>query len=365
MILSINDTRWALLAVILLSLTACSGGSKSSRIDYKEVKALPSLEVPPDLAIPMDTGTDNIPEPGSADDAPGGANGTGRILPLGEGIEIARDGSARWLVIDATPSQLWSKLQQFWPTLGLELKVDNPTIGIMETDWAENRADAPSGFLARMIKKVFKNAYSADTRDKYRLRLEPMAGGRTELYVTHYGLKEVVATDTGEFVETAWQVRPSDPELANEVLNRLIIYLGGGEQTAKAVLDSTPKQQPSRARLVDGALVMDEGFSRAWRLTGIALDRAGLVVVDRNRSEGIYYVTRVDQLVDAGLKEEGWFSSLFSSEGEDEQDGQKQWQVYLSGGDTSTRIRLRDEQGGPVPPELNRSVLQKLQESLH
>ncbi|MCW8829085.1 MAG: outer membrane protein assembly factor BamC [Gammaproteobacteria bacterium] len=358
--MSIHAARRALLTVCCLSLVACSGGS-NSRIDYKEAKTLPALEVPPDLAGPVNTGVEDIPElvNGTAQVA-----GGTRVLPRAEGIEIARDGSARWLVIEAVPSQLWPRLREFWATLGLELKLDDASIGIMETAWAENRADAPGGFLTGMVRKVFKNAYSADTRDKYRLRLEPLADGRSEVYITHYGLKEIVAGQTVEgFTETAWETRPSDPELANEILNRLVVYLGGNQQTAAAVLEDTEvEQSESRSRIVDDMLLLEEGFSRAWRLTGLTLDRIGMVVDDRNRSEGLYYVSGVDQLADADLEERGWFSSLFSSD--DGVEKPEKLQVHLSGDDATTRIRIRNEQGTPLSREQALPILQQLQESL-
>ena len=55
----------------------------------------------------------------------------------------------------------------------------------METDWSENRADIPQGFIRKAIGKVMDSVYSAATRDKYRVRLERGADGSTEIYLTH------------------------------------------------------------------------------------------------------------------------------------------------------------------------------------
>jgi outer membrane protein assembly factor BamC len=354
--------RVALLAVCIVSLSACSGGGSNSRIDYKEAKTLPALDVPPDLSEPRDTGVDNVPQLGiGATRAEDGST----IRSNEQQMRIAHDGSTRWLVIDATPAELWPRLRQFWASLGLEIKKDEPSLGVMETQWAENRADTPQGFFPSMVKKIFPNAYSAGLQDKYRIRLEPAADGHTELFLTHYGLKEVVPeSQTGELTKSYWEVRPSDPELANEVLNRLVLFLGGSKETAKQVLKAQPEQTPSRAHIDGDMLVLDEGFSRAWRLTGLALDRIGLVVDDRNRSEGIYYVSGIDQLADAGVEqEEGFFASLFSSDSEGGKKVEK-LQVLVTGGDSSSRIRLRDTQGEPLTSKQNLSILKRLQESL-
>jgi outer membrane protein assembly factor BamC len=351
--LFVNVYRLPLLAAICLALFACSGGATNGRIDYEGAKTLPPLDVPPDLSTPVDTGTENIPEVNSV------ASIEGRKLLRGKGIRIARDGSTRWLVIDASTAKLWPQLRKFWSTIGLKLVEDEPKVGIMETEWGENRADAPSGYIADMVKKVFKNAYSADTRDKYRLRVEPTGKNRTELFITHYGMKEVVVGQVEGFSETTWKYRPSDPELENEILNRLVLFLGGDKSVAKAVLQSQPKKADSRTELKGSTLILKENFSRSWRLVGLALDRIGLVVEDRNHSKGLYYISRVESILAA--KNKNWLSSLFSSE-PDKAD-QKQWQLKISGKE-STTIRVLDEQGKPVDEKLAVPLLQRLQESL-
>lgn len=237
----------------------------------------------------------------------------------------------------------------------------------METQWAENKADLPQGAFARMVRKVIKVAYSADTRDKYRLRLEPVSDNRTELFLTHYGLKEVAPQNqSGDIIDTIWEVRPSDPELENEILNRLVLYLGGSKQLATAALHSKAAEKTSRSHIDGDRVVLDEGFSRAWRLTGLALDRIGWVVEDRNRSAGIYYVSHIDLLQDNGTENKsGWLSSLFSSDSDKkEQQKKKQWQIQLRGDDTSTRISVYDDKGAPVGENESMPILKKLQENL-
>lgn len=348
----VNLYRLPLLAAACVVLFACSGAADNGRIDYEGARTLPPLDVPPDLSTPMDTGSENIPEVNSV------ATVEGRKLLRGKGIRIARDGSTRWLVIDASTAKLWPQLRKFWPTIGLQIATDEPKVGVMETEWGENRADAPSGFIADMVKKVFKNAYAADTRDKYRMRVEPTGKDKTELFVTHYGMKQVVTSEVNGFAETAWEPRPSDPELENEILNRLVLFLGGDKEVAKTVLTSKPKQENSLSELKGSTLLLKENFSRSWRLVGLALDRIGLVVEDRNRSEGLYYISRVESI--AAAQDKSWFSSLFSDKSAS--DG-KQWRLQISGNE-STTIRVLDEKGKPVEEKLAVPLLQRLQESL-
>ncbi len=354
----------ATLVALCLTLAACSGGAGNTRLDYKDVKPLPGLDVPPDLTAPANTGMEEIPQPGS-DTGTGEsvAGGTWpQVLPMPAGIRVQHDGAERWLLIDAPAERLWPKLKDFWPTLGLELALDDPAVGIMETAWAENRADAPGGFIADMVKKVFKNAYSADTRDKYRLRLEPRQDGKVELFLTHYGLKEIIARESDITVETAWVVRPSDPELANEVMNRLVLFLGGDEKTAREVM-ATPQATAPRARLEGEMLMVSEGFSRTWRRTGIALDRLGLVVDDRNHSEGIYYVSKIDMLKEQAGQDKGLIGGLFAS-GEKEHEEMLKRQILLRGDEQTTSIIVRDSAGNPDHSPAAKVILQRLQEAL-
>lgn len=350
--------RTLVIGVSLFALGACSSGP-TSRIDYKEAKSLPTLEMPPDLSHPEEIDRARLPQSGHSSVA-----GQARsILPLADGIRIERDRSTRWLVVDGSAEQLWPRLVEFWSTIGLELHREELTLGIMETEWAENRADIPSGFIAGLIRSVVPKAYSAGTRDKYRLRLEPLENGKTEIYLTHYGLHEQFMSRGGEFVDMAWATRPSDPELGHELLNRIIIHLGGSQEQAAQVLqrDAERGEAASRVRLDADVLLVSEGLSRTWRRTGIALDEAGLVVKDRNLSEGVYYVTAFDSLADSRASR-GWLRNLFTRDGEAEDI--PSFRVILSGDEQATRIVVRDAEGGVLPQQEAVTILQKLAELL-
>jgi outer membrane protein assembly factor BamC len=331
----------------------------NNRLDYKEAKSLQGLDVPPDLVAPENTGENELPSL----DGSGNNRHAGVVLPRVERVRIVRDGAERWLLIEIPAEELWPRLRSFWASLGLELRLDKPELGIMETAWAENRADAPGGFLTGLVKSVFKNAYSASTRDKYRLRMERGDNGGTELYLTHYGLKEVVTSQTSDIsVETAWEVRPSDRELTNEVMNRLLVYLGSSTQVA-ASSQAAAEADTERARIEGDELVISEGFARSWRRAGIALDTLGVVVEDRDRADGIYYIGKIDLQAQEEGKGKGWFSSLFSSKEEKGGDS-PQLQIMLRSDDQLTRLTIRNMDGTPRRDNLAAELLQRLQQEL-
>jgi len=288
------------------------------KVDYREAREEPTLEIPPDLtSSSIDDGLvipDIGPSKGSASITDYNRERTGRrtlrtaaVLPKQDDIRLEKDSSSRWLVIKGSAQQVWPRLREFFLQNGFLIKREDPRIGIIETDWAENRADIPQDFITRNISKLFDSIYSAATRDKYRIRLEDgTEPGTTELYLTHRGAEEVVdqSTDTS----TLWRPRASDPELEVEMLRRITVFFGVEENKARNLFASR-KNRVERAQLTrDGSgkarLTVKEDFARAWRRTGLALDRVGFTVEDRDRSRGLYYVRYIDPLKDSNAKKE-------------------------------------------------------------
>jgi outer membrane protein assembly factor BamC len=343
----------ALVAGFALSLAACSGGSTNSRIDYKKAEVTKPLEVPPDLTLPSG-GANGMELPQLA------AQGAQQVLPLQTNVHVAGSGSHRWLVVDSAPDEVWPKLKAFWPTSGLTVQRDDAALGIMETAWAENRADIQGGFLKNIFGKVLPNLYSASTRDKYRLRLERGENGRSELYVTHFGVEEVVKSVSESFSETKWQTRPSDPELANEIIKRRRVYLGTPEAVASALV--VTEQVGPNIQLVDEAgpaLRLNEGFDRAWRRAGIALDRMGLVVEDRDRSNGLYYVSKVELLEE---ESKGWFASLFS--GDEKKKTAPHYRIKVEGQGETSLVTLLEGEGKRLTTDNARALLERMRDQM-
>lgn len=309
-------TRPGLLA-LALALSACSVFD-GDKIDYKSAAKGSTLEVPPDLTqLPNDSRyvvagaavSATALQAGQAAQPAGTINAA--ALALGD-VRIERDGQKRWLVINRPADQLWEPVRDFWQANGFTLAQADANVGIMETDWAENRAKLPQDFVRSMLGKLLDSLYSTGERDKFRTRLERRADSGTEIYITHRGLIEVYSSAAKD--STAWQPRPADPELETEFLRRLMVKLGISQEQSRAIA-STAAPRPPSARMATvnqtPVVQLDEGFDRAWRLVGLALDRTGFTVEDRNRGEGTYFVRYVAPGTDK--KEPGFFSKLFSS----------------------------------------------------
>ncbi|MDB5755818.1 MAG: hypothetical protein JWR56_2246, partial [Massilia sp.] len=208
--------------------------------------------------------------------------------------------------------QLWPQLKQFWHDSGFTVATESAAAGVMETDWAEDRSKIPQDFVRRSIGKVFDSAYSSGLRDKFRTRLERNADGSTEIYISHRGAEEVLTGPSKEIPQ--WTPRPNDPGLESQFLAKLMVRLTGAPdvKTAEAQV-ANAAAQPAHAKLVAGAtggyVEVDEGFDRAWRRVGLALDRVGFTVEDRDRVNGVYFVRYVDPDL-AGTT--GFLKKLFS-----------------------------------------------------
>ncbi len=357
--MSLKTIRSLLLLLAGAALLAgCSGGSilPDKEVEYRrETQAEKNLEVPPDLisrprrdrlSVPDAAGGANYSE--YAQGRQNGAGGTvSTVLPEVENVQVMRDGEDRWLVVDAPPEEVWNQLLDFWQENGVLLVEQDPVAGVMRTSWLENRADIKSDFITNAIRSVFDGLYEAGTRDQFRVRLERgEKPGTTELYLTHFGMEEEVMTDTaGQGDQTVWINRPRDPNLEAEMLTRIMVHLGLSRDQASQRLAAAKAEAGKRSRLVKSdqgsALLINEDFSRAWRITGLALDRVGFAVEDRDRSKGLYYVRYNDPNAEA--KDEGWFSRLWGSD--TPIDANTRYRIRVSGADQGSRVEVLDDQG--------------------
>ncbi len=338
------------------------------KIDYKSAGKAPSLEVPPDLTAPTGDNRYSIPDAGASGAATYSAYSKERrekpaadatLLPEQEKARIERAGSQRWLVVSATPEQVWPVIKDFWQELGFIVNLESKETGVMETDWAENRAKIPQDFIRRSIGKVIEGLYSTPERDKFRTRIEKAASG-TEIYISHRGMYEVYATEGKD--KTVWQPRPADPELEAEMLRRLMVRFGVEEARAETLL--AKQQAPEMARIVGADLEMDEAFDRAWRRVGLALDRIGFAVEDRDRSRGTYYVRYIDPQIDNETKrDEGLFAKLAFWRGKKEQ-ASPQLQIRVAEQGEKTRVAVVGSDGKPVDPNTQKRIINLLHKEL-
>jgi outer membrane protein assembly factor BamC len=317
--------RKLLAASVVIALSGCSAMNSiisGDKVDYHGTASekTPGLEVPPDLTqLARDSRYQQQAASGSFSAATfqsGSLNmqSTQTVIPAGnDQLRIERTGNDRWLVTSMTPEQVWPILKTFWPERGFKLLIDQPDVGVMETEWAENRAKMPQDFIRSTIGRVFDSIYDTGERDKFRTRVERTASG-SEIFLSHRGMVEVVVGSQKD--STQWQPRPSDPELEAEMLRRLLLKLGAKEEKAQTMVAELGTPKAARARLAAAPAVatieVDDDFDRAWRRVGIALDRSSFTVEDRDRAQGVYFV-RYTENADSKEDEPGFFSKMLGS----------------------------------------------------
>ncbi|MDO8789229.1 MAG: outer membrane protein assembly factor BamC [Sulfuritalea sp.] len=372
------------LSLLLAGLIGgCSGNiiPESKKIEYKSAGKLPPLEIPPDLTQQSRDERYAVPDvsasKGSAtysaysNERSGQARTTTAqdLLPQVDKMRVERSGTQRWLVVGGVPAKLWPEVKEFWQELGFLVNVEIPEAGIMETDWAENRAKIPQDVIRNTIGKVFDSLYSTAERDKFRTRLEKgVEAGTVEIYISHRGMYEVY-TNEGKS-ETRWQPRPADPELEAEMLRRLMVRLGVEESRAKTMVGADQRQERaklSRAKDGAGALQLEEPFDRAWRRVGLALDRVGFTVEDRDRSLGLYFVRYVDPGLDSKKKDDdkGFMSKLmFWKGGASDKPNQAQYRIHVKAAGQSTTVQVLTREGGSDQSEVSKRILGLLHEQL-
>ena len=365
------------LSLLAIALAGCSILPDSRKIEYKSASKAPTLEVPPDLSQVAKDDRFVVPDASgkgsatfsaySAERTPLAQAQNATVLPTVDKVRVERSGNQRWLVVAAPPDKLWDNVKDFWQETGFVINLERPDAGVMETDWAENRAKIGDDIIRNTIGKLLDSLYSTGERDKFRTRFEPGSEpGTTDIFISHRGMEEVYTSSAKD--ETRWQPRPPDPELEAEMLRRLMVRMGSDEKRAEAAI-TTAKAEP-RAKLaksVDGAGTLEvyERFDRAWRRVGLALDRVGFTVEDRDRSRGLYFVRYVDPEVDNRKKDDGWVSKLaFWKSTEPPASSKVQYRIYVSDAGAQSIVQVLSSEGGTDKSDTAKRILSLLLQQL-
>lgn len=358
--------------IALASLVGCSAmGLGTKRVDYRAgAVQVPSLEVPPDLTAPETDGRYKVAGAEGESVATYSAYSKGEsaveprraaasaVLPVIKGVSLEHGGTQRWLQVQDTAENVWPVLKSFLHETGLSIHSEDEAAGIIVTDWAENRAKIPQGGLRSVIGKVFDNLYSSDERDQYRIRLERSKDNLgTAIYITHSGMKEVLDANQSS---SRWVPRPRDPEMEAELLQRLMVRFGGNpKQAAADVADGQAASVAGAASMLqifDGSsvILINDAFDKSWRRVGLAIERAGLIVEDKDRAKGVYFLGSVKT-------EKSWVDKL--EFWKDEGDANLRYRVSVKDGGASCEVSVTDQNG--VSNDASRQRLEAIYKNIN
>ncbi len=316
------------IAVLTLFVSACDSiPFIDNTSDYKGAGRSKPLEVPPDLtsvrssdaySVPGGTTTYNTYNQAQE----GQDAGVEKVLPTSDGVRMEKAGAQRWLVVNAPAEKIWPVVREFWIDQGFAVRVENADTGVMETEWIEADAikaqEEKKNIGEKFDKWLDKLSGFADRR-KFRTRLERgEKEGSTEIYMTHRTVsgapddgKNKIQTQLGE-IDTGYRLDPAkktaeenDGDLDAELLRRLMVKLGVAEKRAQEIVANPVSEK--RADVVKEAdssvtLNLNDPFDRGWRRVGLALDRIGFVIEDKDRSNGLFFVRYADVDIEDGPK---------------------------------------------------------------
>ncbi len=371
----------ALCMSTMLMLSGCSLFGANKNTDYRAggSKVAP-LEVPPDLTSPTVDDRFVIPDGKATTYSQYSQRGTGAGAPSSGSVQVGslkidnarveRAGEQRWLVVNATPEKVWPALKEFWADAGYTLRRENATIGIMETDWREDRTKISQDFLRNTVGRILDGLWSSNTRDKFRVRIEPgLEAGTTDIYLSHRGLEEVYTNL--DKTSTGWQPRATDRDLEAETLNRMLAKFGveaakatalaSAATSGAAVPGAAPKASYDKTK--NGPLQVSEPFDRTWRRVGLALDRTGFTVEDRDRSKGLFFVRYIDPEGDSKSSDKGFLDKLAFWR-KDDPASKPQYRIYVAEASGVTNVEVQTGEGKPDNSATAKRILALLLEQL-
>jgi len=311
---------------IVFLLNGCFSISEESKakpelgnmdIKYYSNKSVTSLEIPPDLTTPETQNSFVLSEfvPDIKENIVGFSNrsddGVQKILDAPTGIKVKKDGEKRWLVINKTPDEVWEASREFLKNEGFVLVKQDKKIGILETDFLENRPDIPEqslGFIRSMLGRALNQNYVFASVDKYRIRIEPIEEGKqTELFLSLTSMEEVVddrVVDPTREGVTVWKNKEKDLALEIEMLYRLMIFLGGQDVKNK-IRQASDIEKKISARVNDGIngyakLIFDSGLIETWEKISWSIDQNNFDLEDKDILEKSFYI-QTSRTADQGI----------------------------------------------------------------
>lgn len=352
-----RNKRYAALAagLGLVLLSGCSTWNqltgREESVDYRSTapSAGNPLSIPPDLTqagsnahYRAPEGTTTFSQYAQNTQQQQASGGTSNVLPVSDRVQVMRDGNIRWLVADMPAEDVYPRILDFWGEQGFTIYSQNPRAGLIETDWAENRAKVPEGWIKSALGSILDSVFDSGERERFRTRLERV-NGRTEVYISH---DQMVETPTADNTGFRWIEGKEDPGLNAAMLARLMVYLGTDVERAQQLVTQA-EADPNRAQVErldeDQASVrLNESFDRAWRRVGVAIDSAGFSVEDRDRSAGDYFIRYLDTDTGRKIEQPNFFGRLFGSKGTSEA---QVYRIHVADQGSASVVTVLDQAG--------------------
>jgi len=332
----IRAASFLLLAVLLV---ACNTGTDKR---YLDASLGSNLELPPDLFDLNQESEFELPAGFSGADST--AKNKVPVLARVDSLRLEGSGDFYWLSVEEPVDNLYKLIKNFWFSEGYRLMVDEPVIGIMQTEWVLTE-QGPSDASNSWFKSLFVGENLSTSQDQYRTRVElDQVGNASRIYIAHRGtelvydlepsesLKRIDDEDVGDD-DNKWRFRQPEPELEVEMLSRLMIFLGLQKAEVEQQVSSAKLFSPRAFQRIDASqqspyLIVKDPYQIAWNRVYHQLERMNFEIEKsefKNRLSGKGAIT-----INAQVTDKTGDKGLFSFFSESSETVEKQIVVVLA-----------------------------------
>jgi outer membrane protein assembly factor BamC len=275
---------------------------RDRQADYLEAEVLPPTQIPSNYDSFIIDDLMVIPEIQGDEsqaflEAPRPRSFSGRVE---RGVVIQRMSEQSWIVVDVSPSEVWPRIRDYWTRNSIEIAIENPTRGVLDTGW-------------------FILDGNVLTKEKMRVSVEPgFQNDSAEIRFLHVSAAQAIPT----IGQVSWPESSSDPDVEFDFLTDLSNYLADVadlyqastvsflaeniDSRGKASLVSTPGGKE--------LLRLEADFDRSWAAVGRALERTGVEIIAQSLELGVY---EVDYVITSDDEEDepGFFKKVVTLNG--------------------------------------------------
>lgn len=307
---------------ILLTILLAGCGQSSLDRRYLDASTASALELPPDLTVYEDESKFELPAIFSGD----GSRDKLPVLAKVDSLRLQGSIDFYWLSVQAPVDNLYQLVRNFWASEGYRLELDEPVIGVMQTEWVHKNqggAEKDQSWFARL----FSSEDLSASQDQFKTRIErDEAGQRSRIYITHRATEYVHTISAGpqdsvDGTDNEWHFRQPEPELEVEMLSRLMIYLGLQQDDVEAQLADIKLFSPRAFMHIDAEenspyLLLKDAYPIAWNRVYHQLERLNFEIAGAEFDSGIFNegTIMVNTEIVEGKQNSGLFSLFSSSE---------------------------------------------------
>ncbi|WP_257293594.1 outer membrane protein assembly factor BamC [Endozoicomonas sp. YOMI1] len=294
------------------------------------------------------------------------------MMKEGDHYSIERSGSQEWLSVDREPSEVWPGVLGYFEDLSVGIATTEFAKGIVETQWNASGNDKDHGVMYRTLGKLFGANDLDPMEDRFRFVVgNGQKGGTTEVYVYHQGRPLAKKGKPSSIPENWDNLGERSKRKVNDVLAELLVYLARDDTKSSVSLqaqglDIASVVEPGRDGNGNPVLtVRGLSYARVWDAVANAMDNAGLKVVDRNRSAGLFYLAdSVPQLEQEQQKKSFW-SGWFSDDQEtDVSDEKKTLTVRVSNYSDAVQLSVEKDVNTSASADVSQRLLKVIQDNL-